>query len=175
MEENMALNREIQEYARAVAEAVWHHARTFEVPDPPLWEELDAIIASVPPPTAQHHDAPTCDGWWWARHSFNRRWEAVLYVYDGNQEEPEQYVVLNGQEEGRDVSEFDAWVGPLLPPDTTEPAPEVPEWSTCVLCGKQTERTEVACLDCQKYAVDLVRAPVARLVIWLRARSAKGV
>ena len=113
----------IQEYARAVAEAVWHHARTFEVPDPPLWEELDAIIASVPPPAAQHHDAPTCDGWWWARHSFNRRWEAVLYVYDGNQEEPEQYVVLNGQEEGRDVSEFDAWVGPLLPPDTTEPAP----------------------------------------------------
>ena len=34
----------------------------------------------------------------------------MLYVYDGNQEEPEQYVVLNGQEEGRDVSEFDAWV-----------------------------------------------------------------
>ena len=124
MEENMALNREIQAYARAVAEEVWHHARTFEVPDPPLWEELDAIIASVPPPTAQHHAAPTCDGWWWARHSFNRRWEAVLYVYDGNQEEPEQYVVLNGQEEGRDVSEFDAWVGPLLPPDTTEPAPD---------------------------------------------------
>lgn len=31
-------------------------------------------------------------------------------------------MVLNGQEEGRDVSEFDAWVGPLLPPDTTEPA-----------------------------------------------------
>jgi hypothetical protein len=61
LEENMALNREIQEYARAVAEAVWHHARTFEVPDPPLWEELDAIIASVPPPTAQHHAAPTCD------------------------------------------------------------------------------------------------------------------
>lgn len=177
MEENMALNREIQEYARAVAEAVFDECydewgleggRRKQV-------DLDAIIASVPPPTAQHHDAPTCDGWWWARHSFNRRWEAVLYVYDGNQEEPEQYVVLNGQEEGRDVSEFDAWVGPLLPPDTTEPAPEVPEWSTCVLCGKQTERTEVACLDCQKYAVDLVRAPVARLVIWLRARSAKGV
>lgn len=170
----------IKDYARAVAEAVWHHARTFEVPDPPLWEELDAIIASVPPPTAQHHAAPTCDGWWWARHSFNRRWEAVLYVYDGNQEEPEQYVVLNGQEEGRDVSEFDAWVGPLLPPDTTEPAPEVPEWSTCVLCGKQTERTEVACLDCQKYAVDLVRAPVAPPTPDIdirgvdRARSAKG-
>lgn len=159
----MALNREIQEYARAVAEAVFDECydewgleggRRKQV-------DLDAIIASVPPPTAQHHAAPTCDGWWWARHSFNRRWEAVLYVYDGNQEEPEQYVVLNGQEEGRDVSEFDAWVGPLLPPDTTEPAPEVPEWSTCVLGGKQTERTEVACLDCQKYAVDLVRAPVA--------------
>ena len=94
-------------------------------------ESKDAIIASVPPPAAQHHDAPTCDGWWWARHSFNRRWEAVLYVYDGNQEEPEQYVVLNGQEEGRDVSEFDAWVGPLLPPDTTEPAPRDDEHHDC--------------------------------------------
>lgn len=154
----------IQEYARAVAEAVLMVCEESGLPDmdaEDVRESLSDIIASVPRPTAQHHDAPTCDGWWWARHSFNRRWEAVLYVYDGNQEEPEQYVVLNGQEEGRDVSEFDAWVGPLLPPDTTEPAPEVPEWSTCVLCGKQTERTEVACLDCQKYAVDLVRAPVA--------------
>lgn len=119
------MSSEIRDYAKRVAEAVldecydeWglEGGRRKQV-------DLDAIIASVPPPTAQHHDAPTCDGWWWARHSFNRRWEAVLYVYDGNQEEPEQYVVLNGQEEGRDVSEFDAWVGPLLPPDTTEPAP----------------------------------------------------
>ena len=117
----------IKEYARAVAEAVLMVCEESGLPDmdaEDVRESLSDIIASVPRPTAQHHAAPTCDGWWWARHSFNRRWEAVLYVYDGNQEEPEQYVVLNGQEEGRDVSEFDAWVGPLLPPDTTEPAPE---------------------------------------------------
>ena len=115
----------ITDYARAVAEAVLMVCEESGLPDmdaEDVRESLSDIIASVPRPTAQHHDAPTCDGWWWARHSFNRRWEAVLYVYDGNQEEPEQYVVLNGQEEGRDVSEFDAWVGPLLPPDTTEPA-----------------------------------------------------
>ena len=119
---------QIRDYARAVAEAVYEYCdRAWSLPG--CWDRdkddiMDEVFETVPRPTAQHHAAPTCDGWWWARHSFNRRWEAVLYVYDGNQEEPEQYVVLNGQEEGRDVSEFDAWVGPLLPPDTTEPAPD---------------------------------------------------
>ena len=136
----------IQEYARAVAEAVLMVCEESGLPDmdaEDVRESLSDIIASVPRPTAQHHDAPTCDGWWWARHSFNRRWEAVLYVYDGNQEEPEQYVVLNGQEEGRDVSEFDAWVGPLLPPDTTEPAPDVQ--AHCVGCGHAAHA-----LDCSE-------------------------
>lgn len=113
----------IKDYARAVANLAWRTGHQCNAM--PTRADLDAIIASVPAPEAQHHDAPTCNGWWWARHSFNRRWEAVLYVYDGNQEEPEQYVVMNGQEEGRDVSEFDRWVGPLLPPDTTTPAPDV--------------------------------------------------
>ena len=114
----------IQEYARAVAEAVLMVCEESGLPDmdaEDVRESLSDIIASVPRPTAQHHDAPTCDGWWWARHSFNRRWEAVLYVYDGNREEPEQYVVLNGQEEGRDVSEFDAWSDHCCRP--TRPSP----------------------------------------------------
>lgn len=59
---------------------------------------------------------PTKPGWYWARAKFNRQWGPVLYVFDGNQEEPEQYVVCIGQEEGRDLSEFDRWVGPLEAP-----------------------------------------------------------
>lgn len=61
----------IDEYARAVAEAVRAHCEQ-EARD---WDDragqaignviagirLDAIIASVPKPEAQHHDAPTCD------------------------------------------------------------------------------------------------------------------
>ena len=162
-EENMALNREIQEYARAVAEAVrdWCHRETVAGSTAELAiyrAPIDTIIASVPRPTAQHHDAPTCVGWWWARRK--GKWEAVRVTGwgAGSQDRHVAMVERAGSFTG---AVCDAWVGPLLPPDTTEPAPEVPEWSTCVLCGKQTERTEVACLDCQKYAVDLVRAPVA--------------
>ena len=112
----MALNREIQEYARAVAEAVWHHARTFEVPDPPLWEELDAIIASVPPPTAQHHDAPTCDGWWWGRWSRSGHW-AILEVRDYRANGGSLYFP---QHPWAAPDSFDRWIGPLLPPDGGE-------------------------------------------------------
>lgn len=106
----------IQEYARAVAEAVldecydeWglEGGRRKQV-------DLDAIIASVPPPTAQHHAAPTCDGWWWARYHgwhpdpVRGTWVAVK--------------VTNLNSPGW-RTRYDRYVGPLLPPDTTEPAP----------------------------------------------------
>jgi len=113
----MALNREIQEYARAVAEAVWHHARTFEVPDPPLWEELDAIIASVPPPTAQHHAAPTCDGWWWARRK--GKWEAVRVTGWGAASQ-DRHVAMVERAGSFTGAVCDAWVGPLRSPDDAD-------------------------------------------------------
>lgn len=54
----------IQEYARAVAEAVRDEMiEMYRDLRNPAGINLDAIIASVPPPAAQHHDAPTCPGW----------------------------------------------------------------------------------------------------------------
>ena len=109
----------IQEYARAVAEAVldecydeWglEGGRRKQV-------DLDAIIASVPPPTAQHHAAPTCDGWWWVS-VHGGEWQMKCVVG--------KTVWQNAQGESwrMSYSGWNArWVGPLLPPDTTEPAP----------------------------------------------------
>jgi hypothetical protein len=54
----------IQEYARAVAEAVLMVCEESGLPDmdaEDVRESLSDIIASVPRPTAQHHDAPTPD------------------------------------------------------------------------------------------------------------------
>ena len=118
MEENMALNREIQEYARAVAEAVFDECydewgleggRRKQV-------DLDAIIASVPPPTAQHHDAPTCDGWWWGRWSRSGHW-AILEVRDYRANGGSLYFP---QHPWAAPDSFDRWIGPLLPPDGGE-------------------------------------------------------
>lgn len=54
----------IKEYARAVAEAVRDEMiEMYRDLRNPAGINLDAIIASVPPPAAQHHDAPTCPGW----------------------------------------------------------------------------------------------------------------
>lgn len=79
---------------------------------------LDAIITSVPRPTAQHHDAPTCDGWWWVSvHGGEWQMKCVVgkTVWQNSQ----------GKSWRMSYSGWNArWVGPLLPPDTTEHAYE---------------------------------------------------
>lgn len=107
-ERSDAMSDPIKDYARAVAEAVYDvlaNSLTPQVVD------LDAIIATVPAPVMQHHAAPTCDGWWWAGDGVG--WRTV-------------YVTLKTD---KWHSCYDRWVGPLLPPDTTEPAPvATPKW-----------------------------------------------
>jgi hypothetical protein len=114
----------IQEYARAVAEEVFDECydewgleggRRKQV-------DLDAIIASVPPPTAQHHAAPTCDGWWWAKMSPDEgEWHVVEVI--SNNDTGARWCEMTGLSAGLDIESLTLWVGPLLPPDTTEPAP----------------------------------------------------
>lgn len=117
----------IKDYARQIAEAVRRAA--FEkwvryCDQGAIVEEeldLDAIIASVPRPQLQHHDAPTCEGWWWARRK--GKWEAVRVTGwgAGSQDRHVAMVERAGSFTG---AVCDAWIGPIMPPDTTEPAPK---------------------------------------------------
>lgn len=111
----------IKDYAKRVAEAVIDHVME-EGRVPAGYADLDAIIASVPRPVMQHHAAPTCVGWWWARRK--GKWEAVRVTGwgAGSQDRHVAMVERAGSFTG---AVCDAWVGPLLPPDTTEPAPKL--------------------------------------------------
>ena len=131
----------IQEYARAVAEAVLMVCEESGLPDmdaEDVRESLSDIIASVPRPTAQHHDAPTCLGWWWARRQGT--WEAVR-VTGWEAGHADRHVTMVSRSYTGAV--VDRWVGPLLPPDTTEPAPDVQ--AHCVGCGHAAHA-----LDCSE-------------------------
>jgi hypothetical protein len=112
----------IDEYARAIAIAT----RKVMNENGQVWialydEQLDAIIASVPKPEAQHHDSPTCDGWWWAHDEYG--WNVVQLTTDSRG--GTKRVWCAGAEVECDPTDFDRWVGPLQPPDTTTPAPDV--------------------------------------------------
>lgn len=72
-------------------------------------------------PEAQHHDAPTCDGWWWAR----MPGLPFGLVYIEERSDDGRKALMLDCKIRFDLDMFDAWIGPLLPPDTTEPAPEV--------------------------------------------------
>lgn len=125
----------IDEYAKAVAEAVRAHCEQ-EARDCPrnggstignviAGIRLDAIIASVPKPEAQHHDAPTCGGYT-REHAvaelreLTRSAMALLETSDGEK------LPAAIRRLGEALIPF-AWAldehesGPLLPPDTTEP------------------------------------------------------
>ena len=114
----MALNREIQEYARAVAEAVRDEMiEMYRDLRNPAGINLDAIIASVPPPAAQHHDAPTCPGWWWARRK--GKWEAVRVTGWGAASQ-DRHVAMVERAGSFTGAVCDAWVGPLRSPDDAD-------------------------------------------------------
>lgn len=129
-----AMSDPIKDYARAVAEAVYDvlaNSLTPQVVD------LDAIIATVPAPVMQHHAAPTCDGWWFVRTGDDSdeggEWMVVEVVereiWHERGDYPARRVLLIGTGDEAQLDEFDRWVGPLLPPDTTEPAPvATPKW-----------------------------------------------
>lgn len=184
----------ITDYARAVAEAVLMVCEESGLPDmdaEDVRESLSDIIASVPRPTAQHHDAPTCLGWWWARRQGT--WEAVR-VTGWGAGHADRHVAMVSRAGSYTGAVVDRWVGPLLPPDTTEPAPDVQAVKLCN-CGKccpgplysqherdaavAREREEVQAhaplyLEWVKEGALSADDALERLVIWLRARSANG-
>ena len=183
----------IQEYARAVAEAVLMVCEESGLPDmdaEDVRESLSDIIASVPRPTAQHHDAPTCLGWWWARRQGT--WEAVR-VTGWGAGHADRHVAMVSRAGSYTGAVVDRWVGPLLPPDTTEPAPDVLAVKLCN-CGKccpgplysqherdaavAAEREECA-KECERIVSGIGSAtaafPVRVCASQIRARSAKGV
>lgn len=59
----------------------------------------------------QHHAAPTCGGWWWARYSGTGEWTCVRAAmrYGG---EYVAYTVVGSAPS----PVFDRWVGPLRSP-----------------------------------------------------------
>lgn len=81
--------------------------------------DIDPEEVRREPPVMQHHAAPTCDGWWWVS-VHGGEWQMKCVVG--------KTVWQNAQGESwrMSYSGWNArWVGPLLPPDTTEPAPDV--------------------------------------------------
>ena len=110
----------IQEYARAVAEAVLMVCEESGLPDmdaEDVRESLSDIIASVPRPTAQHHDAPTCLGWWWARRQGT--WEAVR-VTGWGAGHADRHVAMVSRAGSYTGAVVDRWVGPLRSPDDAD-------------------------------------------------------
>lgn len=129
----------IKDYARAVVETALFACRD-ELQKATVEERMDAlvavrnvalrsdaIIATVPAPVMQHHAAPTCDGQWWARFTDDGDWMSVDVGPAG--------LFIAGRAEPMRADDFDRWVGPLPPPDTTEPAPEVQAQIECRRCG----------------------------------------
>ena len=105
----------------AVAEAVREHIEFVIGEDTET--DLESIIEAIPEPEpdVQHHDAPTCGGWWWARFredsGFVPGWHVIEIAKSNNG-------LIAAKVSGW-IAAADAWVGPLLPPDTTKPAPDV--------------------------------------------------
>ena len=114
------MNDADRDYAKRVAEAVWNYVDAANALRPfaeALGDDLDSIIASVPPPTAQHHDAPTCPGWWWARRK--GKWEAVRVTGWGAASQ-DRHVAMVERAGSFTGAVCDAWVGPLRSPDDAD-------------------------------------------------------
>lgn len=93
-------------------------------------------MVDLPAPVVQHHAEPTCDGWWWARERKTQAWQMARVAFPRPSPRGDDVLIpspVSGFSNTlRNRRDFDAWVGPLLPPDTAG----VAETPPCPDCGE---------------------------------------
>ena len=89
-------------------------------------------LREQPAPVMQHHAAPTCAGGWYVRNGDDEPWRLV----EISQEHWRKQIGTRA---------YAQYYGPLLPPDTTEPAPDV---QAQVVTFRTVALDDVAHLDC---------------------------
>lgn len=113
----------LQEYARAVAEAVLDEVLPHTDPRPAA-AAIDAVIATVPKPAPQHHAAPTCDSFERMRFQ-NLLWDAINRYATSCGGDPSDHVYGNTSRQQAVASVNNAVRDFVLPPDSTSLAPDV--------------------------------------------------
>lgn len=105
----------IKDYARAVAEAAatWADGPLDDEDRSELFAYLDAF--GPKPPVMQHHAAPTCRGWWWARFKKREGW-APVFVAEWGERREDRHVYFFGRNGTYTGDTCDRWVGPLRSP-----------------------------------------------------------